>query len=201
MPGWAFHCPLGGLFSRCWVDRPRVPGAREGRKARGPAGRALGPGQAPTVSSERQAIWDAGHLQTRRTGIGPPAQERKWRRGRPRTGPGKASEGRSGRVAQGVRVLQQAPSSEKQVAGPALRAGLRVCACACMCSRVRTHLCARLGALSAHPGAQVNRFPTRSTGDTGGQDLVRWCEPPARLQADQASIRTVLAARPWLSHL
>ena len=64
-------------------------------------------------------------LQPRRGNGGEEAQD----------GPGKASEGGSGRVARGARVLQPAPSSGKRVAGLAFRAGLRVCACAPMCAR------------------------------------------------------------------
>ena len=176
MPCWAFHCPLGGLFSWCWVDRPRVPGTSEGSKARGWAGRALGPGQAPTVSSEQQArgrtpaICRPGGLAL---GLWPreemaagQAQDgvREGRRGRERPGaPGRASSSRRlplGSWWQGWPVAQ-------------VCACVRVCACACMCPHVRTHPRAGLGALSTHPGAQVNRFPTRNTAGTGGQDLMR----------------------------
>lgn len=110
--------------------------------------------------------------------------ERKWRRGRPRTGSGKAAEGGSGRGAPGG-ARPPAGAFPWEVGG---RAGLWrrsacvcVCACARMCSHVRTHPRAGLGALSAPPGGQVNRFPARNTAGTGGQDLMRWCAPPARL--------------------
>ena len=150
MPGRAFHCPLDGPVSQRWVDRH--PGARSW------AGCTLGLGQAPSFSSERQAIPDAGHLQTRRTGIGPPAQERKWRRGRPRTGSGKAAEGGSGRKAWGGRVIVPAPSSGGRASLPRRSA----CVCTCVC------LCAHAPACQARAPEPHTREPEHAVSPTPG---------------------------------
>lgn len=136
MPGWAFHCPLGGLFSRCWVDRPRVPGTSEGRKARGVAGCALGPCQAPTVSSEQQA-------QGRTPAICRPGGLALGLRPREEMAAGQAQdgarEGRRGRERPGGPAGAHPPAGAflREAGG---RAGLR-CRSACVCVCVPVHAC------------------------------------------------------------
>lgn len=138
-PGWVvLHSPGLAHASDGWTGRPGAGlwWVKEGLLA-GPA--ALWALARHPLSPRRgQAVPDAGHLQTGRNGIEPPAQERKWRRGQAQDriregGPRAGAAGRPGWASHLAGALFQEAGS---------RAGL-LCrsACAHMCVHVCTRAC------------------------------------------------------------
>lgn len=106
--------------------------------------------------------------------------ERKWRRGRPRTGSGKAAEGGSGRGPGGARP--PAGAFLWEAGGRAgLCAGLRVCACVCLCTHVFP--CAHAPACWARgpertPRSSGEPFPHQEhSGDWGAGSDEMMCTP------------------------
>ena len=193
-PGWAFAAQWVGCSSGAGWTGPRCRAlASEGRpvaalwaRVRHPQSpRSRRPFRTPAI---RRPGGLALGLQPRRGNGGGAG---------PGRGPGRHARARAAGWPGGRASCSQPPPPGSGWQG---RPSVQVCMCVRVFLCVHTPVCQALGP-ERTPGSPGELFPHQEHSGDWGQDLMRCCEPPACLQVEKASIRTVLAARPPFSYL